>query len=556
MLVARRAAPLGVLLLAALFAGCGSTPPTPAPTEAWEAPEHPIVINDGRFVDTRTGDEFVVRGTNYFTIVRGEDGSLKDRFLSPAVFDGERVRTEFTGLAERGYTTVRLFIDSCNDGPGCITDSEGLDPSFLDVIAETMSIARDTGIHLLLTSNDLPEGGGYDEIADRGNSRDFPGYRNTVFLTTNGADAAAKYWDDLLTGLVERRAAFDAVLGWSIVNEQWVFTDQPPLSLASGTVTGSDGVEYDMADPEQKRALVTAGVAHYAETVAEVIRRHDPHGLVTMGFFAPQFPNPTSIGGDWYVDTAPLLHSTSLDFFDFHAYPGSDIGITQIAENFGIIDYADKPVIMGEVGAFVDQFDSAEAAGIALQEWTAESCRVGYSGWLHWGYVRAPAVVGDAAWGLIDDDGYLLDALAPANWPDPCTPSLHDTNLAKSGTATASSELPGEPAMAAVDGDPSTQWGSGQDAPQWISVTLAEASTVGTVRLHVAQYPEGRTVHRVEVSIGGGPWQQVHEFDSVTAGGDVLEADLGALAGVTGVRVTTTSSPSWVSWQEIEILEP
>lgn len=115
----------------------------------------------------------------------------------------------------------------------------GLNPDFLDVIAQTMAIARESGVFLLFTSNDLPDAGGYYQIADRANS------------------------------------------AWSIVNEQWVFTDQPPMSLDAGIVTAADGNTFDLADAEHKRRLVTTGVLHYIETVAAVIRRHDPHGLVT-----------------------------------------------------------------------------------------------------------------------------------------------------------------------------------------------------------------------------------------------------------------------------------
>ena len=68
-----------------------------------------------------------------------------------------------------------------------------------------------------------------------------------------------------------------------------------------------------------------------------------------MGFFAPQFPNRTTIGGEWYVDTAPLLTTTDLDFFDFHAYPDSDIGIAEIAENFGILEFDRKEIFPEDV---------------------------------------------------------------------------------------------------------------------------------------------------------------------------------------------------------------
>ncbi len=548
---------LAALLAVAVFV-TACTPERGAPdgegTE-WVVPAHPITVEGGRFVDTRSGREFPVRGVNYFHIVEAGTG-LQDRFFSPEVFDAQVVRRDFAALAERGYTTVRIFLDSCSIGTACITRAgeTGINGEFLDVIAETTQIARQTGVFLLLTSNDLPEGGGYTAIADAANSEHFPGYRNTHFLTAAGASAAASYWDDLLSALVQRQAAFDAVLGWSILNEQWVFADQPPLSLGAGLVTGADGRSYDVANPDQKRALVTAGVTHYIETVAEVIRGHDPTGLVTMGFFAPQFPNLTSIGGSWYVDTTPLL-TTSMDFFDFHAYPGSDIGMAEIAENFGMVGFGTKPVIMGEVGAFVDRYPTSEAAALATQRWIAESCAAGYSGWLYWGFLRAPEAIGDATWALTDDGGYLLDVLAPQNWPDPCVVSIVDPNLARERPVRTSRELADEPASAAVDGNPATQWGSGSDAPQWIEVTLPQPSTVAGIRLRVAQYPAGRTVHEVAVSIEGGSLTTVHVFDGVTEDGQVIEASFDrAITGVTAVRVTTTVSPSWVSWAEVEVL--
>lgn len=546
--------------LIVLVAGCtpseGTQPDSTEADQAWSAPAHPITVRDGRFVDTRTGREFPVRGTNYFRLVSA-GGGYQDRFFSPGVFDEAMVRRDLADLAARGYTTVRLFLDSCSVGAGCISAQgiSGLNPQLLDAIAQTMTIARETGIFLLLTSNDLPDGGGYYEIANRANSAYFTGYRNTVFLTAAGAEAAATYWNDLMSGLVERRAAFDAVLGWSIINEQWVFADQPPLSASNGSVTGADGATYDLADPEQKRALVTAGVTNYIERVAEVIRRHDPNGLVTMGFFAPKFPNPTEIGGDWYVDTAPLLTGTSLDFFDFHAYPGSDIPLAAIAENFGLTGPPPRPIVMGEVGAFLDRFDTVEAAAVATQRWIAESCELGFTGWLYWGYLRAPEVVGDATWSLTDADGFLLDTLAPNQWPDPCRPTLTDPNLARDRPVRVSRALPGEPGSAAVDGNPATRWGAGEGAPQWIEVALAEPSTVGAVRLRVDQDPAGRTVHEVAVSGGGGgALQVVAVLDGVTAGGEVLTASFAPVEGVTAVRVTTRLSPSWVAWAEVEVL--
>lgn len=536
-----------------LLAGCTSAAaPSARPTPPAGPAEHAIVVDAGGFVDTRTGEPFQVRGVNYFVIVPA-DGGYQDRFFSPGVFDPSRIRDDFRALAEVGYTTVRLFLDTCSIGPDCIAGRDGLNPAFLESIAETMRIAQETGLFLILTSNDLPDGGGYAERAHRSDPDVFAGYRNSVFLTRAGATAAEVYWDDLLSGLAEIGAPFGSVLSWSIVNEMWVFPDQPPLSLRVGVVRGADGSDYDMADDADRRELVLAGFAHYLDSVAAVIRRHDPHGLVTAGFFAPKFPHPTDTGGGWYVDTAPLIGEVDLDFFDFHGYPGGDLTATQLAENFGV-PAADLPVVMGEVGAFVERYDTAASAALALQQWSAESCAAGFDGWLHWGYLRAPVAVGDAAWGLADDDGYLLDALSPREWPDPCVRTIEDPDLARAGTASASAHLSDQPPSAAIDGSPGTNWGSGGDAPQWLEVQLAAPATVARVRLEVAQFPAGRTVHEVAVRTAAEGWRTVAVADGHTEERDVLDLAFAPVADVVAVRVTTTVSPSWVSWWGVEIL--
>ena len=341
------------------------------------------------------------------------------------------------------------------------------------------------------------------------------------------------------------------MLGWSILNEQWLFGDQAPLSLKSGTVETATGT-YDLGSPDDRRSMVVDNVRAFIAAVASEIRRRDPSAPITMGFFAPQFPNPTETGGTWYVDTAPLMADSELDFLDFHAYPGGDIGFPEIAENFGITDL--KPVIMGEVGAFVDRYASADDAALAIQRWIAASCESGYDGWLYWGYLRAPAVIGDATWSLTDADSLLLDALAPASQPDPCVPTLADPNLAAGRPVSASRALAEEPAENAVDGEP-TQWGAGSDAPQWIEVDLGAPSTVTGVALAVAQFPAGHTIHVVEARMADGSLVEIHRFDGVTDDGDVLEATLAApRGGVVAIRVTTLSSPSWVSWREVRVL--
>jgi hypothetical protein len=520
----------------------------PSP-EAWTPPQHLITVDGGEFVDRRTGSTFVPRGVNYFVLEKAGD-RYDDRVFSPAAYDRDAMAADFAALSSRGYNTVRMFVDSCRSGADCIgrPDGAGLNDAYLDVIAEVMQLAADHDLLLLLTSNDLPDQGGYWAGVDADRSAHFPGYRNSHVFVSQGHDATVRYWDDLLSGLAQRGARFDVVFAWSILNEQWLFSGQPPLSLSEGRVETATGA-YDVAEPDQRRAMVVDNMRELISRAAAVIREHDPDALVTMGFFAPQFPNPTGIGADRYVDTAPLVKDSDLDFFDFHAYPGEDIGLAEIVENFGMDDR--KPVLMGEVGGFVSRHPTADAAGVAVQRLVARSCDLGYDGWLYWGYFRSP--LPDATWAFTDADGYLLDALAPVNQPDPCVTTLIPANLAADAPVEASRSLPGEPPGHAVDGTTGTWWGAGAPAPQWIEVDLGEPADISGVRLTVSQSPDGRTMHAVEVAGPDRVFISLGELDVVTADGEVLRIDQAA-EDVRYVRVTTLTSPSWVAWRELEVL--
>ena len=516
-----------------------------------------VTDGQGEFYNTETGETFAPRGVNYIGW-QPTGAGLRNRILDTSLYDRDAVRADFRRLSQAGYNTVRIFFDSCNAGPTCIgsTTGPGLNPAYIANIADLIQIAADEHLYLVLTSNDLPDDGGYWEMSNRGESPQFAGYRNAHYLTAPGHASAARYWRDFMSALMAHNPPTKAVLGWSLLNEQWFFKRQPPLSLTEGNVTTANGVTYDLADPAQKRAMLVDNIVRYIDVTSAVIREYDPGTLVTMGFFAPQFPNETEIGGDWYVDTEPLLARAALDFFDFHAYPGEDIPLPQIAENFGMLDHPTVPVIMGEVGAFRGRFEQADVGAIALQEWIAASCQLGFDGWLLWDYFGAPLSVGDAAWGMIAEDGAIFDALAPVNQPDPCqTTDLRTANIAFRQSVTASRSLPAEPPANVTDGS-DAQWGAGADAPQWVEIDLGGTFSVTEVRLQVAQYPAGDTRHQVWVINDQGLRILLQEFDQSTQEGDVLIAALDApVPDARVLRVETLVSPSWVAWREIEAYE-
>ena len=536
---------------ATLISPTSISQPTLNPTQPQA--QHLVAIRQangtGEFYDKQTDKKFIPRGANYVYVPVGDAHSIL--LLKVGLYDPQRTRTDFAELAGRGYNTVRVFLDQCNKGAGCIGDDDnvGLNPAYLDNIADMMLAARESRIFILFTSNDLPDQGGYAEEANSGSGETFAGYRNSYYLTPQAITATRRYWRDLMTGLVERNAAFDAVLAWELLNEQWMFRDQPPLSLTSGLVETTTG-SYDMGDPNQKTQMVSDGLVYYISQMKEEILLHDPTALVSMGFFVPKIAAP-----DWYVETASLVQKSDLDFFDFHGYPGGAT-LQKHAELFGMVGYAAKPIVLGEYGAFRHIYAEAESAARALTQWVADSCQYGFDGWLYWAYYPSDASAGDQTWGLVDEDNYLLTLLAPANQPDPCAAiEIANDNLAYNKPVTASRSVPENPPTNAVDDNADTPWIAGDGPVQWIEVDLQGTFRITEIRLLVSQYPAGDTTHRVQVRpSSAAAYQTVYEFQGSTNDNDwlVFKPDV-PLENVGQIRIQTIASPSWVAWREIQV---
>jgi hypothetical protein len=532
------------------------TTPTPLPVE------HRISIRRtygiASFYDHESGKDFIPRGVNYFYLVP-VGGIYENRVFGVNEFDRQRVEKDFQRLREAGYNTVRIFLDLCNPGPECIVsaEGEGVNQAYLDSIVAVMQIAKENGLVLILSSNDLPEASSYEALSRQGASEKFASYRNIQFLTSKGIEAVSMYWEDLLGGLAQRQAPFEVVLGWELLNEQWYVADQPPFSLSEGKVTTANGLTYDLSDPTQKQNIAVDGMLYYIEQIRKAIQRYDPAALLTMGFFAPDHPNPWRTGDTRYVETAPLLPSADLDFYDFHIYPANTLTMTGYVENFGIANYYEKPMLIGETGAYLQAYPTLEMASRTIQDWIASSCSYGFDGWLYWGYYRASEDLPDATWGFSDGDGLMMKALSPAFQPDPCTTTvLRGDNLASGKTVRASASLPNRPPEAVLDDLPSG-WNSGEDAPQWIEIDLGAEMAIGKIILTVDQWPDGDTLHQIWVGREGEELRQVGELRGWTSDGDILEfAPEQPLTGIRYVRILTVESPSWVGWVEIKVLAP
>jgi hypothetical protein len=511
------------------------------------------------FYDRQTSRDFIPRGVNYSVLVPVQD-HYENRLFAPGVYDHARTQADFAKLSTAGYNTVRIIFDGCTSSDACIglENGQGLNPVYLDNMADLMSLAKEAGIFLLMVSQDLPEQGGYQALANLEASPTFAAGRNAEFLTRAGITASQKYWSDLLGGLAVRGAPFDAILGWELMDEAYYLSDQPPFTLETQKVTPVNGKTYYLFQPAQKEGLAVDGMRYYIEQVGQLIRIYDPTALVTMGFFAPDDPNTWREGDNRYVETAGLLAFSPLDFFDLHSDPAAGLTLAELAQNFGLDEHVSAPVLMGSVGASTWVYPDVSDGAIAIQDWIASSCVLGFNGWAYEGFYPVPAGLPDATWGFVDNQDYLLKALSPENQPDACVTSpLPGRNLALGKPVQVTEALADQTAQLAVDGDPNTQWSAGAYPPQWIEVDLEAFYDVGEIRLTVGMWPAGQTVHELWAGASRDKLQKVAEFRGSEFDYDILDyLPATSLSNIRYVRVVTIESPSWVSWREIEVLAP
>ncbi|MFD7134775.1 discoidin domain-containing protein [Streptomyces sp. NPDC059894] len=125
------------------------------------------------------------------------------------------------------------------------------------------------------------------------------------------------------------------------------------------------------------------------------------------------------------------------------------------------------------------------------------------------------------------------------------------TDLALGATATASSvNVTGREAPKAVDGDPTTRWGSTYADPQWITVDLGAAYDISGVRL-MWETAYGSS-YAIQVSDDGSTWTTAHSTTSGTGGVERID-DLAATGRYVRLYGTTRGTSYGYSLWSFEV---
>jgi hypothetical protein len=115
-------------------------------------------------------------------------------------------------------------------------------------------------------------------------------------------------------------------------------------------------------------------------------------------------------------------------------------------------------------------------------------------------------------------------------------------------TATFSSSLNVAEARLAFDGLLTTSWSAKSHPVQSIEIDFGSPQAFWKIAALVDQYPSGATSHHVMLD-GNAP---AFSWTGVTNYGDQLTHKFDTIQTAQRVRITTTQSPSWVAWREIQ----
>jgi len=373
----------------------------------------------GEFFDRRSGDAFTPRGNSYIRLANlemiGGGYTYYHSNFVVGLYDAPRSESALQAMESNGYNVVRVFLNgTCRGGIGDL--SGGLSSGYLDNLTDFLKRAGAHHLFVIITLDWTPDVAPYRDLVGQQYGDLFNGV-NLHILTEGGVQGNAQFFSDLVQGLTAQGAPLDAILAFELRNELYFASDQPPLCLTSGAATTANGQTYDMADPASKAQMMDENLAYWTDRMRSAILAVDPSALVTVGFFWPQQPNPTRIGDPRVIQPYPGISNSTADFVDLHAYPGLELTLPQYVENYGMSAYLEKPVMMGEFGAFKFAYATAEIAAQAMESWQQESCAYGFKGWFVWTWDcdEQPEL-----WNALSGTGAINSALAPANRPDPC----------------------------------------------------------------------------------------------------------------------------------------
>jgi hypothetical protein len=373
------------------------------------------------FYDRSSGNVFRPRGNNYVRLATLTDPNgnplLGHSTFNVGLYDSAHAESALAAMQAGGYNIVTVTLQ------GCCTNTigdpaGGLSSAYIANLVDFLQRAKAHGIAVVIPGSWLPAQGGFNEML----GPCYPQFDdiNLSNLSSCGITAVKAFFQDFVQALINAGAPMDAIFAYELWDEYYYNAVQAPLNTSSGTVTAANGQTYDMSSPTSRQQMMDDGLVYFADQVRGTILALDPTALVTISFFQPEGPNPNRIGDPRIIEVYPAVASSTLDYVDLHLYPGLELTQDQYVQNFGFVGYQQqKPILMGEMGAFISSYPAITDAASALQSWQIQSCTYNFKGWLLWTWDTDEQ---PELWNAASQGGVIGQALSPVSRPDPCSP--------------------------------------------------------------------------------------------------------------------------------------
>jgi hypothetical protein len=321
-------------------------------------------------------------------------------------------------MQANGYNIVTITLQGCCQGT-IGNPNGGLSSAYIANVVDFLKRAKAHSIAVVTASSWLPAFGGFSEVL--GGCYPQFGDINLTNLSSCGITATKMFYQDFVQGLINAGAPMDAIFAYEIWDEYYYNSTAAPLGNTSGTITAANGQTYDMSSPAAQQQMMNDGLVYFANQVRSAILAIDPTALVTISFFQPEGPNPSRIGDDRIIQVYPAIANSTLDYVDLHAYPiVASLTLDQYAQNLGFVGYQQqKPILLGEYGAFMWAYATASDAAAGLKTWQIQSCAYNFKGWLLWTWDTDEQ---PELWNALSSGGTINANLAPTSRPNPCSP--------------------------------------------------------------------------------------------------------------------------------------
>ena len=374
------------------------------------------------FYDRSSGNRFVPRGNNYIrlaTLTNPNGNSiLGHSTFVVGLYDSARAETALASMQASGYNIVTVILEGCCQNT-IGNPAGGLSSAYIQNVVDFLRRAKAHSMAVVFASQWLPSYGGYSEIM----GPCYPKFDdiNLQNLSSCGIEATITYYRDLVHGLIGAQAPMDAIFGYELWDEYYYYSAAAPLNTTSGTITTANGQTYDMSSASSKQQMMNDGLIYFADQVRAAILALDPTALVTISFFPPEGPNPSRIGDPRIIEVYPAIASSTLDYVNLHPYPiVLNLTMDQVAQNYGFVGYQQqKPILMGEFGAFTWAYPLISDAVAGLKSWQSQSCAYNFKGWLLWTWDTDEQ---PELWNALSQGGLISQVLSPTTRPDPCSP--------------------------------------------------------------------------------------------------------------------------------------